>query len=109
MESLQYVHCWLQKIYNKMMVKTQKDLCRYLSVYLDVKDQEADQDGDKPVMDEDTMKQMNRAYARLLLATDIAHRCPFDEKVQSSSLALAMLVFGGLWGYVLCNPGICAT
>lgn len=70
-----------------MVVKTQKDLRRYLSAYLDVKDQDADQDGDKPVMEEHTMNQLNRAYARLLLATGIAHRCPLDEKVQSWSLA----------------------
>ena len=64
-----------------MMMKTHKDLQRKLSVYLMMEDQDADLDGDEPVMEEHTMKQMNRAYARLLVATGFAHKCPFDEKV----------------------------
>ena len=87
--------CSLQMIYDHLMAKTHRNLQRKLSVYLNLKmkdqdadqdahqdeDQDADQDGDEPLMEEHTMKQMNRAYARLLLASGFAHRCPSDEKV----------------------------
>ena len=63
------------------MMKMHGGLQRKLSVYLGMVDQDADQDGDEPLMEECTLNQMNRAYARLLVASGLAHRCPSDEKV----------------------------
>ena len=71
----------IQRIYQHLLMKMHRDLQRKLSVYLKMEDQDADQDGDEPLMEEHTLKQMNRAYARLLLASDLAHRCPSNEEV----------------------------
>ena len=61
-----------------MVTKTQEEFQRKLSVYLKM---DPDQDGDGPAMEERVMKQMNRAYARLLVASGIADKCPCDVKV----------------------------
>jgi len=71
----------IQRIYQHLMMKMHGDLQRMLSVYLKMEDQDAAQDGDEPLMEEHTLKQMNRAYARLLLASGLAHRCPSNEEV----------------------------
>lgn len=68
-------------IYDHLMKKTYSSLQRKLGVYLKMDDEDADQDGGESAMEEYTMNQMNRAYARLLLASGIAQRCPSDRKV----------------------------